>query len=268
MTLLQVRNLTVRFGRKTVVNDVSFDLDAGQRLGIIGESGSGKTLTSLAVIGLLPDTATVTGSIAFDGIELLGKSDRELSLLRGNRIGMVFQEPLTALNPLMRVGKQIAQPLRIHRGMRMKDAIARATELCARVGLPDPDRVVRSYPHQLSGGQRQRIGLAIALACSPSLLIADEPTTALDVTVQRDVLRLINDLVREEGSSLIFVSHDLPVVSSMTERVAVMRNGEMLELATVDALFSAARHEYSRLLVRAARRSDDDFTQISAGGRP
>ncbi|MFM7890694.1 MAG: ATP-binding cassette domain-containing protein, partial [Actinomycetota bacterium] len=155
MTLLQVRNLTIRFGQKVVVDDVSFDLDAGQRLGIIGESGSGKTLTSLAVIGLLPDAAAVAGSVVFDGVEILGKSDGELSSLRGNRIGMVFQEPLTALNPLMRVGKQIAQPLRIHRGMRMKAALARAIELCARVGLPDPERLVRSYPHQLSGGQRQ-----------------------------------------------------------------------------------------------------------------
>ena len=266
MTLLRVRNLTVRFGQKAVVNDVSFDLDTGERLGIIGESGSGKTLTSLAVIGLLPDAAEVSGSVMFDDVELLGKSDRELSILRGNRIGMVFQEPLTALNPLMRVGKQIAQPLRIHRGMRMKDALARATELCARVGLPDPERVARSYPHQLSGGQRQRIGLAIALACSPSLLIADEPTTALDVTVQREMLKLINDLVREEGSSLIFVSHDLPVVSSMTERVAVMRNGNLVELAEVSELFGAAKHEYSQMLVQAARRSDDDFVRIAAGG--
>lgn len=267
MTLLQVRNLTIYFGQKLVVDDVSFDLDAGQRLGIIGESGSGKTLTSLAIIGLLPDTAVVAGSVVFDGVEILGKSDSELSPLRGNRIGMVFQEPLTALNPLMRVGKQIARPLRIHRGMGMKAALARATELCVRVGLPDPERVVRSYPHQLSGGQRQRIGLAIALACNPSLLIADEPTTALDVTVQQEVLKLINELVREEGSALMFVSHDLPVVSSMAERVAVMRNGTVVELATVGELFGGARHEYSRMLVQAARRSDDDFVRVSRGGR-
>lgn len=267
MTLLEVRNLTIRFGHRVVVEDVSFELEAGQRLGIIGESGSGKTLTSLAVIGLLPDTATATGSILLDGQELMGKSDRDFSSIRGNRIGMVFQEPLTALNPLMRVGKQIAQPLRRHRGMRMTAAISRATELCARVGLPDPERVVRAYPHQLSGGQRQRIGLAIALACGPSLLIADEPTTALDVTVQQDVLKLINDLVQSERSSLIFVSHDLPVVSSMTERVAVMRSGQVVELAAVNELFGAARHEYSRMLVDAARRSDDDFIRVSERGR-
>ena len=266
MTLLQVRNLTIRFGRKVVVDDVSFDLDAGERLGIIGESGSGKTLTSLAVIGLLPEGAVVDGSIVFDNVEILNRSDGQLSSIRGNHIGMVFQEPLTALNPLMRVGKQIAQPLRIHRGMRMKAALARATELCERVGLPDPERIVRLYPHQLSGGQRQRIGLAIALACDPSLLIADEPTTALDVTVQQEVLNLINELVREQGSALMFVSHDLPVVSMMTERVAVMRSGTMVELATVSKLFGGARHEYSQMLVRAARQSDDEFVRISEGG--
>ena len=160
------------------------------RSGIIGESGSGKTLTSLALIGLLPETANVTGSVLLEGKELIGASDRELSTLRGNSIGMVFQEPLTALNPLMRVGKQISLPLRTHRGMNKRASLQRATELCARVGLPDPERIVRSYPHQLSGGQRQRIGLAIALACSPRLLIADEPTTALDVTVQKEVLEI------------------------------------------------------------------------------
>ncbi len=257
--LLEVRNLTVRFGSKTVVDGVSFDLEASSRLGIIGESGSGKTLTTLAIIGLLPETAKVSGSVTFEGQELLGLADRDFSAIRGNRIGMVFQEPLTALNPLMRVGKQIAQPLRNHQGVTLKEGLKRAMELCARVGLPDPDRIIRSYPHQLSGGQRQRIGLAIALACSPALLIADEPTTALDVTVQKEVLSLMNSLVAEEGSSLIFVSHDLPVVASITERVAVMQNGEIVELASVNSMFQDASHEYSRKLIQAARTSDAEF---------
>jgi len=265
--LLQVRGLTVRFGDDVVVDDVSFDLDSGQRLGIIGESGAGKTLTSLAVIGLLPDTASVQGSIVFDGVELLEKTDAEMTSLRGNRIGMVFQEPLTALNPLMRVGRQIAQPLRIHRGMRMKAALDRATELCARVGLPDPERMARMFPHQLSGGQRQRIGLAIALACGPSLLIADEPTSALDVTVQEEVLKLIDGLVKQEGSSLVFVSHDLPVVATMTERVAVMRGGKIVELADTRDLLDSPRHEYSQLLIRAANSSDDDFLNLARPGK-
>ena len=263
--LLEVRDLTIRFGSQTVVDDVSFDLDGGQRIGLIGESGSGKTLTSLAVIGLLPDTAEVSGSVKFEGRELIGLGDKELSLIRGNRIGMVFQEPLTALNPLMRIGKQIAQPLRIHRNLSLQDGLKKAIELCARVGLPDPERIVRSFPHQLSGGQRQRIGLAIALACSPALLIADEPTTALDVTVQKEVLRLVNDLVNEEGSALIFVSHDLPVVSSMTERVAVMQHGRIVELSTVNSLFTDATHDYSKLLMQTARASDERFSLVTGG---
>ena len=263
--LLEVRNLTIRFGSTTVVDDVSFDVDAGERLGIIGESGSGKTLTSLAIIGLLPETANISGSVKFDGKELTDLSDRELSSIRGKHIGMVFQEPLTALNPLMRVGKQIAQPLRNHQGMSLKQGMKRAISLCERVGLPDPDRIVRSFPHQLSGGQRQRIGLAIALACSPALLIADEPTTALDVTVQKEVLKLMNDLVSQEGSALIFVSHDLPVVSSMTERVAVMQRGKIVELASVGKLFANATDDYSKMLIRTAQLSDDSFTRFTSG---
>ena len=263
--LLEVRNLTIRFGSTTVVDDVSFDVDAGDRLGIIGESGSGKTLTSLAIIGLLPETANISGSVKFNGKELTDLSDRELSAIRGKHIGMVFQEPLTALNPLMRVGKQIAQPLRNHQGMSLKEGMKQAIALCERVGLPDPDRIVRSFPHQLSGGQRQRIGLAIALACSPALLIADEPTTALDVTVQKEVLKLMNDLVIQEGSALIFVSHDLPVVSSMTERVAVMQRGNIVELASVDALFANATNDYSKMLIRTAQLSDDSFARFTSG---
>ena len=217
------------------------------------------------MIGLLPDVANISGSIKFNGQELTDLKDRELSSIRGKHIGMVFQEPLTALNPLMRVGKQIAQPLRNHQGMSLKEGMKRAIALCERVGLPDPDRIVRSFPHQLSGGQRQRIGLAIALACSPALLIADEPTTALDVTVQKEVLKLMNDLVSQEGSALIFVSHDLPVVSSMTERVAVMQHGNIVELASVDALFANATNDYSKMLIRTAQLSDDSFARFTTG---
>lgn len=267
MSLLEVRDLVVTFGDKRVVDGVSFALEAGSRLGIIGESGSGKTLTSLAVMGLLPDTASVSGSILFDGQELLNKNDAEMSSLRGNRMGMVFQEPLTSLNPLMRVGKQIAMPLKIHRGVPIKDGLKTALQLCETVGLPDPERIIRSYPHQLSGGQRQRIGLAIALACDPVLLIADEPTTALDVTVQKEVLKLMNDLVASRGSSLIFVSHDLPVIATMTESVMVMNTGRVVEHANVSDLFAQQKHDYSKKLIATAKHADELFTSFKGGGQ-
>ena len=268
MNFLEVKNLTISFGNKVVVNNVSFNLTAGKRLGVIGESGSGKTMIALAVIGLLPDTATATGSIQLDGEELLALNDQQMSAYRGNQLAMVFQEPLTALNPLMRVGKQIAQPLRNHNHFSIKVGIARAIELCASVGLPDPEHIVRAYPHQLSGGQRQRIGLAIAIACSPKLLIVDEPTTALDVTVQKEVLQTINDLVKQQGSSLIFISHDLPVVSTMAEDIAVLRNGELVEHANITALFNDPQHEYSKKLVDLARASEKNFSYSTEGSTP
>ena len=267
MSLLDVRDLVVTFGTKRVVDGVSFQFEAGSRLGIIGESGSGKTLTTLAVMGLLPDTATVSGSILFDGQELLHKNDAQMSALRGNRMGMVFQEPLTSLNPLMRVGKQIAMPLKIHRGVAIKEGLKTALQLCETVGLPDPERIIRSYPHQLSGGQRQRIGLAIALACDPVLLIADEPTTALDVTVQKEVLKLMNDLVASRGSSLIFVSHDLPVIATMTESVLVMNTGKVVEHANVSNLFAQPQHDYSKKLIATAKHADELFTSFKGDGR-
>ena len=263
MKFLEVENLTISFGGKTVVKNISFKLAAGERLGVIGESGSGKTLLALAIIGLLPDVATVTGSVRLAGEELLNLSDQQMSAYRGNQLAMMFQEPLTALNPLMRVGKQIAQPLRNHDKVSRKACGARAIELCASVGLPDPEHIVRAYPHQLSGGQRQRIGLAIAIACSPKLLIVDEPTTALDVTVQKEVLQTINDLVKQQGSSLIFISHDLPVVSTMAEDIAVLRNGELVEHANIAALFNNPQHEYSKKLVDLARATEKEFSNFT-----
>ena len=268
MNFLEVKNLTISFGNRVVVNNVSFNLTAGKRLGVIGESGSGKTIIALAIIGLLPDAATVTGSVRLAGEELLNLSDQQMSAYRGKQLAMVFQEPLTALNPLMRVGKQIAQPLLNHDQVSRKACVARAIELCASVGLPDPEHIVRAYPHQLSGGQRQRIGLAIAIACSPKLLIVDEPTTALDVTVQKEVLQTINDLVKQQGSSLIFISHDLPVVSTMAEDIAVLRNGELVEHANFSALFNNPQHEYSKKLVDLARASEKNFSYFTEGSTP
>ncbi|MET9486740.1 ABC transporter ATP-binding protein [Nocardia sp. NPDC006630] len=253
MTLLEIDDLTVRFGDVTVLDGIRFALDAGERLGLIGASGSGKSLTALAILGLLPEEAQVRGSIRLDGVELLGRSDRELSRIRGNRIAMVFQEPLSALNPLMRVGKQISGPLRLHRGLSRKQALAEVISLAEKVGLPDAEHLVRAYPHQLSGGQRQRVGIAMAVASRPALLLADEPTTALDVTVQAEILSLLEDLVTEQGTALLFVTHDLAVLAQVVRRVLVMGEGRVLESGSLEDILSAPTHPYTRNLLELAR---------------
>jgi peptide/nickel transport system ATP-binding protein len=267
MALLTVTDLTVSFGDAPVVDHVSLSIERGERLAIIGESGSGKTLTALSVIGLVPASATVSGSVVFDGHELLGQGDRQLSKLRGESIAMVFQNPLTALNPLMRVGKQIAEPLRRHHGMDRRSAARAAVELCNRVGLPEPDRAARAFPHQLSGGQRQRIGIAMALACRPALLIADEPTTALDVTVQADVLALLADLIATEQTSLLFITHDVALVPTVADDVIVMRNGKIVESGDVADLIEAPQHPYTEQLLVAARKTalppDEDLDEMA-----
>ena len=266
-SLLEVEDLTVRFGDRAVVDDVSFTLDAGARIGLIGESGSGKTLTALSVIGLAPDTARVTGSIRFDGRELLGRRDGELSQMRGEQIAMVFQNPQTALNPLMRVGKQVAEPLRRHHGLAKAAASDAAIVLCERVGLPDPARIVRAYPHQLSGGQRQRVGIAMAVACRPALLIADEPTTALDVTVQAGVLALLADLIAGENTALLFITHDVALVPLVADDVLVMRHGVVVERGTAAGVIGSPEHPYTVELLAAARKTalpPDDRKELEA----
>lgn len=264
--LLEVDGLTIRFGERAVVDDVSFTIERGERLAMIGESGSGKTLTALAMIGLTPDSATVTGSVRFDGRELVGRREHHLKSLRGEHIAMVFQNPLTALNPLMRVGKQIAEPLRRHHGMDRAAAIAAAARLCERVGLPEPERTVRAFPHQLSGGQRQRIGIAMALACRPALLIADEPTTSLDVTVQADVLALLAELIADDQTSLLFITHDVALVPIVADGVVVMREGEIVERGTTARIIEHPRHQYTTELLDAARKTalppDENLTEL------
>ncbi|MED5620615.1 ABC transporter ATP-binding protein [Ideonella sp. BN130291] len=256
--LLEVSDLRVTLntsrGQVHALCDVSFELERGDSLGLIGESGCGKSMTALALMGLLPEGAKVSGSIRFDGQELTSLDDGAMGRLRGHRIGMVFQEPMTALNPLHTIGQQIAEPLRLHLGLNARDARAKALELLERVHLPDPARRLDAYPHQLSGGQRQRVVIAIALACGPSLLIADEPTTALDVTLQREVLELIARLVAEDGMALLLVSHDLAVMADSVRRLLVMYGGTVVEQGPTEEVFRRLSHPYTRGLFAARPR--------------
>jgi peptide/nickel transport system ATP-binding protein len=255
MALLEVNHLSVQLqtqrGPADAVRDVSFSLERGQTLGLIGESGCGKSITALSLMGLLPDSAALSGSICFDQQELVGMSDAGLQHLRGDRIGMIFQEPMTALNPVHTIGHQVAEPLRLHRGVSATAARQQVIALLERVGIPDAARRIDAYPHQFSGGQRQRITIAMALACGPDLLIADEPTTALDVTVQGQILDLISDLVRERGMALLLISHDLGVIAQNAEQMLVMYGGMVLESGPTQAVFANMAHPYTRGLFGA-----------------
>ena len=246
--LLDVSHLSVRFGTSTVVNDISFNIAAGEKFALVGESGSGKSITALSVLRLV-DAATTTGAIHFEGEDLVTKTDRQMQALRGSRIGMIFQEPMTALNPLFKIGNQIAEVLTLHEGLSKPAARARTIELLARTGIPEPDKRVDVYPHQLSGGQRQRAMIAMALACKPRLLICDEPTTALDVTIQAQILALLDELQAEMGMALLFITHDLNLVRRFTHRVGVMERGRLVEIGDTATVFSAPQHTYTRKLL-------------------
>lgn len=249
---LVVQDLVVEIDGRRVVDGVSFEVPDGSRVGLIGESGSGKSITALAILGLLPDGATASGSIRWDGTELLGMPDRELARFRGDDIGIVFQEPRTALNPIRTVGRQISESVRIHTGVGRREARARAIDEAARVHLPDPASIVEKYPHQLSGGQRQRVAIAMALACRPRLLIADEPTTALDVTIQAEILRLMLSLTSEHGMSLVFITHDLAVLAQVATHGVVLEDGRVVESAPVQTLLSAPTSPITQGLLRDA----------------
>ena len=250
-TALRVENLTVRVGAVEAVHGISFDLPAGRRTGLIGESGSGKSLTALALMGLLPDGLAAGGRVLYQERDLLDMDDADLCELRGDRLAMVFQEPMTALNPVMRIGQQVAEPLRVHRGLGRREAHAAARTLLERVRMPDPDDKMASYPHQLSGGQRQRAMLAMAMACTPDVLIADEPTTALDVTVEAQILKLLSELVTETSSTLLLITHDLAVVANVCDAVLVMYGGRIVESGSVSDVFERPRHPYTRALLDA-----------------
>jgi peptide/nickel transport system ATP-binding protein len=265
-SVLQVTGLTVHAGATPLVVDVHRTLAEGERVGLIGESGSGKTVTALALLGLLPDELSATGSVRFRGTELLGRPEREVARLRGDRMAMVFQEPMTALDPLQRVGRQVAEVLRLHGRATKDEAATRAVDLLRKVELPEPELRARSWPHQLSGGQRQRVMLAMAIANDPDILVCDEPTTALDVTVQARVLQLIHRLVAEEGSALLFITHDLAVVSGMCQRVLVMYGGRVVEEGPTGEVFEAPRHPYTRGLLDASAATTDP-THLDHDGR-
>ena len=249
---LEVQDLTVDIDGRRVIDGVTFAVPDGARVGLIGESGSGKSLTALAVLGLLPEGATAGGSIRWNGIELLGMPDRDLAGLRGDDIGIVFQEPRTALNPIRTVGRQIAESVRIHERVGRAQARRRAIAEAGRVALPDPERIVARYPHQLSGGQRQRVAIAMALACRPRLLIADEPTTALDVTIQAEILDLLRSLVDEDGMSLVFITHDLAVLSRIATHGVVLADGRVVEHAPVAELLTRPQSAVTQGLLRDA----------------
>lgn len=261
MSLLEVRNLRTTFrtedGPVTAVNGLSFSLDTGETLGIVGESGSGKSVTALSVMRLLPSSATVTAdSIALAGQSLPALSEAEMRKIRGRRIAMIFQDPMTSLNPVLTVGEQIAEAVRLHLGMNKRDARDRSIEMLQKVRIPQPEKRLGDYPHQFSGGMRQRVMIAMALSCNPEVLIADEPTTALDVTIQAQVLELMGDLQRETGAAIILITHDLGVVAEFCRNVLVMYGGNMVEYGTADQIFAEPRMPYTQGLLSSLPRLD------------
>jgi microcin C transport system ATP-binding protein len=254
MSLVTVENLTVAFGHRVVVDRVSFRLDRGETLALVGESGSGKSLTALSLLQLLPPGATCTGNVIVDGQSVIGAEGGLLRRLRGGVAGMVFQEPMTSLNPLARIGKQIAEAVQLHRRMAPDAARSRVTELLGEVGFPDASKRLDAFPHQLSGGQRQRVMIAMALANDPALLIADEPTTALDVTIQAQILKLLATEKSVRGLALLLISHDLAIVRRYADRVCVMKEGSVVEAGRVSDVFDSPRHPYTRMLLAAQPR--------------
>lgn len=265
MALLEIKGLHTFFRTKKgivkAVNDVSYSVDAGRTLGLVGESGSGKSVSAMSILQLLDGNGYIdSGEILFEGKDLTKATANEMYAVRGNDISVIFQEPMTSLNPVFSVEKQVAEPFIIHQGMSKAEAKKKVVEMLADVKIPNPQVVAKQYPHQLSGGMRQRVMIAMALACKPKLLIADEPTTALDVTIQAQILRLMNDLKREKGTSILFITHDLGVINQMADDVAVMYCGQIVEMSPVRNIFAGSEymHPYTEGLLRSIPRLDAD----------
>jgi oligopeptide/dipeptide ABC transporter ATP-binding protein len=268
MPVLRTQDLRVRFGSSEILRGVSLDLERGETLGVVGESGCGKSMTGLALMGMVPAPGVVSGSIRLDNQELVGQSECDWQRLRGAQIAMVMQDPFSSLNPVMRVGDQIGEVLRLHRGMNRRDAFAEAVQLIGHVGIPDPERSARKFPHQMSGGQRQRVVIAIAFACKPTVLIADEPTTALDVTIQAQILDLLRTLQREQGTAVMLVSHDIGVIASEAARIAVFYAGRVVETGPTRDVLRDPQHPYTRALIEALPRLGVDRLTSIAGQPP
>lgn len=264
---MQVRDLTVSFTREGLspflaVDKLNFDVASGQTVALVGESGCGKSVTALAIMGLLPARGNqVQGRVEFDGVDLLSLSGPDMARRRGNDLAMVFQDPLSSLNPVVAIGLQVAEVLVRHKGMKRQASRSRAADLLERVGIPDPTQKLRDYPHQLSGGMRQRVMIAMALACEPRLLIADEPTTALDVTIQAQILAILNDLVKESGTALVMITHDLGIVAKLCDEVNVLYAGRIVERAGRYDLFASPRHPYSGGLLGSIPRMDRNIDE-------
>ncbi|MEI6857706.1 ABC transporter ATP-binding protein [Psychrilyobacter sp.] len=268
--LLEIRNLHTYFftnkGTIKAVNGVDMEIQRGKTLGVVGESGSGKSITSFSILRLIEDPGDIVdGSIMFDGQELLDYTEDEMRSIRGNEISMIFQEPMTSLNPVLKIGEQLGEPLILHQGMNKKQAWARSVELLREVKIPEPEGVVHNYPHQLSGGMRQRVMIAMALACEPKLLIADEPTTALDVTIQAQIFNLMNDLKKKHNTAILFITHDLGAIAELADDVVVMYTGEAVEKAPVEILFSKISkfsHPYKEGLLNSIPKLNEEVVYL------
>lgn len=267
--VLEVRNLHTYFftekGTIRAVNGVDFEIEAGKTLGIVGESGSGKSITSMSILQLLEEPGEIVdGEVIFNGKNLIGVTEKEMREVRGNEISMIFQEPMTSLNPVLKIGDQLAEPLKLHQGLSKEEAWSKAVDLLREVKIPNPERVVHNYPHHLSGGMRQRVMIAMALACEPELLIADEPTTALDVTIQAQIFKLMNDLKRSHNTAIMFITHDLGAIAELADDVVVMYCGQVVEKASVDSIFGQKKfeHPYTEGLLTSIPRLDEDVEYL------